>query len=169
MTALLPGNRTTAMLLVLCGLLSVIILVEVYFPEPASPGSDSGTANAGVELPATPVTGFAPRPFSDYAEILERPLLFAGRRMPPEPEQAAAPAIQRSPLRLKLEGVAISSDSRVALLRNMADNQLLQLSEGMSHDGWTLETLNSSAATFRRGEELTEVALETEPNQRRRR
>ena len=169
MKSLIPGNRTTVVLLVLCGLLSMIILAEVTLPEPANIAIDPEAANAGMALPANTDTKFAPRPLGDYAEILERPLLFEGRRMPPEPEQAAEPEIQRSPLSLKLEGVAISPDSRVALLRNTADNQLLQLSEGMSHDGWTLEKLNTSAATFRRGEELAELVLETETSPRRRR
>lgn len=165
----LPGDRSTAILLKLCGVLTLTILVEINLPERAGITVDFPGETTDTEIPSTATAEWVPRPLADYGEILDRPLLFEGRKMPPEPEQATAAAIPRAPLRLELEGVAISSDNRAALLRNMADNQLLQLSEGMSHDGWTLETLNSSAATFRRGDELAELALETEPTQRRRR
>jgi hypothetical protein len=130
---------------------------------------ETGSADASIELPESTGTMFTPRSLDDYSEVLERPLLFSDRRMPPEPEVQAAPAKPRSPLRLKLEGVAISADSRVALLRNMSDNQLLQLTEGTSHDGWTLEKLSTSGATFRRGEEVTEIVLEVTSNGQRRR
>ena len=88
--------------------------------------------------------------------------------MPAAPAVAAQPKKPQTPLRLKLEGIAISSDKRIALLRNTADNQLLQLVEGMSHDGWTLEELNSTSGKFIRGSTVTEILLETSVNGRRR-
>ena len=169
MKPVLPGDRTTAILLKLCGLLTLAILVEINLPERTGITIDSAAETADTEMPSTATAKWVPRPLADYSEILDRPLLFEGRKMPPEPKQTAAAAIPKAPLRLVLEGVAISSDSRAALLRNMVDNQLVQLTEGMSHDGWMLETLNSSAATFRRGDELAKLVLETEPIQRRRR
>lgn len=164
----IPGNRTTVVLLASCGLLTLTIIAQVALPGPANVASDTESADTSIELPESTGTMFTPRPFGDYSEVLERPLLFSDRKMPPEPEVQAAPVI-RSPLRLKLEGVAISADSRVALLRNTSDNQLLQLTEGTSHDGWTLEKLSTSGATFRRGEEVAEIVLEVTSNGRRRR
>jgi hypothetical protein len=163
-----PGNHTTAALLASCGLLTLTIVAQVALPGLANVVTDTESADASIELPVSKGPTFIPRPLGDYSEVLERPLLFSDRRMPPEPEVQAAPVI-RSPLRLKLEGVAISADSRVALLRNTADNQLLQLAEGTSHDGWTLEKLSTSGATFRRGEEVTEIVLEVTSNGQRRR
>jgi hypothetical protein len=90
--------------------------------------------------------------------------------MPPEPVAAAKPVKKKAPLRLKLEGIAISSDKRIALLRSTSDKQALQLVEGMSYQGWTLQELNSSGAKFLRGEDVTEILLETglSPSSRRR-
>ncbi len=166
---LAPHDRITAALSALCGLLIVIVLAETYLQEPADLVIDREVANASIDFPASGDSRFIPNPESSYIEILERPLLFEGRRLPPEPVVSAEAAKPKSPLRLKLEGVAISPDSRVALLRNLGDNQLLQLAEGMSFDGWTLENVNASAATFTRGKDLSEILLETETNTRRRR
>jgi hypothetical protein len=160
----LPGNRTTVALLALCGLVMLIVLAEAVLHNPAVIAVDADKGDTSLVLPENPEALFAPRPFADFSEVLERPLLFADRRMPPEPEDAAITARPLSPLRLKLEGVAISAESRVALLRNTSNNQLLQLTEGMSHDGWTLEKISSSSARFRRGEDTSDLLLDTSPN-----
>ena len=164
----ITGDRKTVALLLLCGLLMLTILVQVTLMGPANTATAAESAEASFELPESVATPFDPRPLDDYSEILERPLMFADRRMPAEPEVTAEPAQPRSPLRLKLEGVAISADSRVALLRNTADNQLLQLAEGTAHDSWTLEALSTSSATFRRGEDITEIVLEVKARDQRR-
>lgn len=169
MKRLVPRDRMTTALLVLCGLLILIVLAEVYLQEPVNLAIDREVANNSIEIPAYTDAEFIPVPQSNYAEILERPLLFESRRMPPEPEVAAEPAQQKSPLRLKLEGVAISSNSRVALLRDLGNKQLMQLTEGMSHDGWTLASVHSSAVIFRRGDDVSRILLETETRTRRRR
>ncbi len=169
MKRLIPRDRMTAALLVLCGLLILIVLMEVYLQESANIAIDREVANTSIEIPAYTDARFVPSPQSNYAEILARPLLFESRRMPPEQEVAAEPAKQKSPLRLKLEGVAISSDSRVALLRDLGNKQLMQLTEGMSHDDWTLESVSASAAIFRRGDDVSEILLETKTSTRRRR
>ena len=64
------------------------------------------------------------------------------------------------PLRLKLEGIAIAGGARVAVLRNLSGNGLMQLTEGDSHDGWTLDTLSSNSATFSRGAQTSELLLD---------
>jgi len=168
MSIRIKGNRTTAALLALCGLLTLTLIAQLTLSDPANVASDTDSADSGIALPESTAAIFTPRPLGDYSEVLERPLLFSDRKMPPEPEVKAAPAKPRSPLRLKLEGVAISADSRVALLRNTSDNQLLQLAEGTSHDDWTLEKLSTSGATFRRGEEVSEIVLEVTSNGQRR-
>jgi len=160
----IPVDRTTVTLLGLCGFLALIVLAEASLHDPGATNVAAGGGDTSFVLPESPEALFAPRPLSDFTQVLERPLLFAGRRMPPAPEVAAVKAIPRSPLRLKLEGVAISSESRVALLRNTANNQLLQLAEGMSHDGWALEEIRAAAARFRRGDETSELLLDTTAN-----
>lgn len=160
----IPANRTTVTLLGLCGLMILVILGQVALHDSAAIAIDADNGDTSLDLPDSPETAFAPRPFSDFSEVLERPLMFADRRMPPEPEAAPVQAKPKVPLRLKLEGVATSAESRVALLRNTTNNQLLQLAEGMSHDGWTLEKISVSGASFRRGDEITELLLDTTAN-----
>jgi hypothetical protein len=143
---------------------ALIILAEAALLDPGAMSVAADGEDTSLVLPESPEALFAPGALSDFSQILERPLLFADRRMPPAPEVAAVQARPRSPLRLKLEGVAISSESRVALLRNTVNNQLLQLAEGMSHDGWALEEISAAAAMFRRGEEVSELLLDTIAN-----
>ena len=67
-------------------------------------------------------------------------------------------------LLLVLEGVAISGDSRVALLRDPRGNNLVQVAEGSVHNGWTLESLEGGKAVFRRGDDVTELSIEVAPD-----
>jgi hypothetical protein len=54
-------------------------------------------------------------------------------------------------------------------LRNLNGNGLVQLAEGDTHDGWTLDALTTSSAKFsRNGEQSTELPLEPVGNGRRR-
>ena len=80
-----------------------------------------------------------------------------------------APPPPPTPLRLQLEGIAIAGGSRVAVLRNTNGNGLVQLREGESQDGWTLDELSSSSARFsRNGAQSTELLLDPAGNGRRR-
>ena len=160
----IPANRTTVTLLGLCGFLALIVLAEATLHDPGATSVAASDDVTSFVLPESPEALFAPRPLSNFTQVLDRPLLFADRRMPPAPEVAAIKAVPRSPLRLKLEGVAISAESRVALLRNTANNQLLQLAEGMTHDGWALEEILAAAARFRRGDEISELLLDSTAN-----
>ena len=103
---------------------------------------------------------------ADLAEMLDRPLFFITRRMPEPP--AAQPAAPPTPLKLKLEGIAIAAGSRVAVLRNLNGNGLLQLAEGDTHDGWTLEAISSTSASFKRGGQVNELLLDPAAAGRRR-
>ena len=158
----------TTGLVVLCGLLALIILTEIALLDTTD--FEPHTFNDDIELPADTKGRFISKSLAYFTDILERPLLFEGRRMPPEPVAAVKPVKPKAPLRLKLEGVAISSDRRIALLRSPSDNKALQLVEGMSYKGWTLQELNTSGAKFLRGEDVTEILLETglSPSSRRR-
>jgi len=162
----LPG-RTTQVLIIETFAMTLVVVVELLFP-----------AGPGVEGPAVSESESAGPPSFDHdalnpptlgalADMLERPLFFADRRMP-EPEKAEPPP-PPTPLRLKLIGVAISGDSRVALLRSLVNNQLLHLTEGESHDGWTLDALGAQSGSFSRGPQTTIVPLELEGQASRRR
>lgn len=161
MKRLLLHNRMATALSVLCALLTLILLTEITFLDPTDVAVGPGSSNDTFAIPANANMRFIPESLGNFTEILERPLFYKSRRMPSEPTVAALPVKPKAPLGLKLEGVAIRSDRRIALLRNTSDNQLVQLAEGMSHDGWTLQELTTSGARFLRGEDVTEIKLET--------
>jgi hypothetical protein len=152
------GNFLTRMLLSLCGLLTLVIVAGWLFPNRADVVNELNIDSADVELPASASSTYVHPHIDDFATILGRPVFFKDRMLPPKP--AAEPTAPPAAIRLKLEGVAIAAESRVAVLRDLADNHLLQLAEGMSHKGWTLESVNADSATFTRGGQVSELSLE---------
>ena len=162
-----PVNRPTQALLV--ALLALALLVVIVVVTPAAPSSSDEVVGEAedVSLPEFGGVALSPPALADLSDMMERPLFIDTRRMP-EPEKAAPPP-PPTPLRLKLLGVAISGGSRVALLRNTTNNFLVQLAEGESHDGWTLDAIDSKAAHFSRGEQETVLPLDPEPSSNRRR
>lgn len=115
------------------------------------------------------VERYQPTPLKHHSEVLARPLFFEDRRMPPAPAVAKAEVPHEEPLRLTLEGIAIVNASRIALLRDAKGNELIQLSEGMSHNGWVLETVAPGTAAFRRGADTTRLEVVASDENRRRR
>ena len=93
-----------------------------------------------------------------FSEITERPLFSEGREPPAEPVQAAVTAKQ-SPLRLHLEGVAISPEAKIAVVRDLSNNKILHLAAGTKHQGWELTSVTETVATFTRGEQNVQLQL----------
>ena len=148
--------------LLIAGNVAVALIISAQLLLPAQQGA-ANAAEAGdhnATLPDFGDTRIAAPPIGQLVDMMERPLFFPDRRMPePEVEQVAAPP--PAPLRLKLEGIAIAGGSRVAVLRNLNGNGLVQLVEGDSHEGWTLDALSSNSATFsRNGGQSAELPLE---------
>jgi len=157
-----PKNPMTAALLLAAALLVVVIAIEWTLARKTSPVDLANTGDEDISLPTPSDYRYIAPPIEDYPEVLERPVFFRDRTLPVEPEPEAVPAAPLLPLRLKLEGVAISSESRVAVLRNTANNQLLNLAEGLSHQGWLLEKVSADRAVFRRGSQVTELLLDAD-------
>lgn len=152
------GNLQTRILLATCGLLALVIVAEQLLPVPALATNAPAMETAKLEIAEIETPAYVHPHIDDFAEVLERPVFFADRRLPPPPENA--PAAPQAPIRLKLEGVAIVAESRIAVLRNLADNQLIQLEQGMSHNGWKLETVDAGSASFSRGDRVTTLTLD---------
>ena len=129
-------------------------VVTLQFPADSLPEFGSAALN--------------PPALADLDDMLERPLFFTDRRIP-EPPKDETPPPPPKPLMLKLQGVALAGGSRVAVLRNTSNNLLLQLAEGDTHDGWTLESVNSNSARFTRGAQIAELPLDPETGNGRRR
>ena len=162
----LPGKPTQVLItgIVLLGLL---LVVQLLYPAAPTMGNTGTLSVDDASLPEFGSDALAPPALVDLSDMLDRPLFFNDRRMPEPPEDTAPPPPPK-PLRLKLQGVALGSGSRVAVLRNLSSNLLLQMDEGDTHDGWTLEEVTSSSARFSRGAQMTELPLDPATDGRRR-
>lgn len=160
-------RRPTRLLIAANASLALIVTAQLLLPAEAGTASAAAAGDGKAALPEFGDTTIAAPPVSQLVDMMERPLFYIDRRMPEPP--AVAAAAPPKPLQLKLEGIAIAGGSRVAVLRNLNGNGLVQLAEGDAHDGWTLESLSSVAATFSRdGEQHTELPLDPAGNGNRR-
>ncbi len=100
--------------------------------------------------------------FEAFSEILERPLFTEGRTPPqqPTPEQTSVSPVKQTQLTLRLEGIALTPAARIAVVRDITSNKLLRLAEGEEHQGWEVESIRATGATFKRGEQTQELTLE---------
>ena len=160
----LPGNRMTRILLITGAVLAVIVASEWFLlqrtvttvwsePQPAATGD--GT----LEMDVYPAPGI-----DAFEEILARPLFIEGREPPEEPEtpQTAEQAPAPVAFNLQLEGLAVTLETRVAVVREINTRKLLRLTEGMEHDGWKLEHVSASRAVFTKNAQVRELTLELE-------
>lgn len=152
-------TRPTQILIAANLVVAAIVAAEMLLPVQPATAHATATSDSAAALPDFGDTGIDAPSLSQLVDLLERPLFYPDRRMPePEVQKAAAPPPM--PLRLKLEGIAIAGGARVAVLRNLSGNGLMQLTEGDSHDGWTLDTLSSNSAIFSRGGQTSELLLD---------
>ena len=154
----LPG-RTTQALIASIALLSLFITVHLLYPAAPSNDATGALPDDEAALPKFGSEALTPPALANLGEMLERPLFYDDRRMP-EPPKDETPPPPPKPLMLKLQGVAMSGGSRVAVFRNTSNKLLLQMVEGEIHDGWTLEQITSSAARFSRGAQTAELAVD---------
>ncbi|MDH3577285.1 MAG: hypothetical protein OEO71_05640 [Gammaproteobacteria bacterium] len=162
-------SLSTLALVVVCVALSLVVAIELLYPTKIETSDPVPDEHAVAMVPTFNPAVYMPPKMNDLTDLLDRPLFFTDRRFPPAPEPAATPVAAPTPLRLVLEGVAITADSRVAVLRDLDNNQLLQLTEDMSHEGWILDEVSASGATFKRGAQVEELVLEPGNGSRRRR
>ena len=159
MTTIKQIQRPTAVLLAAnLALVAVITVVWLTPAKPSSSASAEAARSTDSLVPDVAANGPGLPAIADLSAMFERPLFFSDRRMPPAPEPVNSGEAPK-PLRLKLEGVAIVADSRVAVVRDIESNRLLQLTEGMSHENWTLESVTAARAQFSRGQETSELWL----------
>jgi hypothetical protein len=152
-------SRPTQILMATNVVFALVITGELLLPaEPAAAQVEANNDSSNT-LPDFGNTRIDAPSMSQLVDLLERPLFFPDRRMPqPEVKEASPPP--PTPLRLKLEGIAIAGGARVAVLRNLNGAGLLQLAEGETYDGWTLDALTSTSAQFSRGAQTNELLLD---------
>jgi hypothetical protein len=152
-------GRPTLILIAANAVLAMVVSAEVLFPAQPANAHVAAANTDSATLPEFASSTLDAPSLSQLADLTERPLFYPSRRMPKREVQKAPPP-PPTPLRLKLEGIAIAGGARVAVLRNLSGQGLVQPTEGESHDGWTLETLSSNSATFSRGTQTNELLLD---------
>ena len=161
-------GRTTLALIFTSTVLAAIVIVEWLNPLQLEDFDAPVIDGSEVAMPDLIDSSYLPPNLGELDEMFERPLFFSDRRMPEPPKPVAVAAAPPTPLRLKLEGVAITTEARVAVLRDLENNQLVQLAEGMSHKSWTLDSVKANGAIFTRGPQTSELMLDPGPGQSRR-
>jgi hypothetical protein len=157
------GNRLTPVLLTACILFGVIVAFEWYALSGQNGIATGGEAQPAARADAEPTRAtYAAPDFAAFSEILERPLFTEGRTPPepPTPEQAALSPGLQAQLTMRLEGIALTPEARIAVVRDISSNTLLRLAEGSTHQGWVVESVHATSATLKRGEQTHELTLE---------
>lgn len=149
------GNHLTPYLLAASTVLVGTVALESRNLVQTQGGTSAETQPANDRIEQANFT--APR-IAAFSEITERPLFRQGREPAPEPV-AKVTAAKTSPLRLQLEGVAITPESSIAVLRDLSNNKMLHLATGTKHQGWELTSITNTVATFKRGKESHELKL----------
>jgi len=157
------GNRLTPFLLTTCVFFGVIMAFEWYAlsREDGITVWSKAQPAAAADVQMTRSTYAAPD-FEAFSEIIERPLFTEGRTplQQPTPEQTTVSPVKQTPLSLRLEGIALTPMARIAVVRDITSNKLLRLAEGAEHQGWVVESIHPTGATFKRGEQTQELTLE---------
>jgi hypothetical protein len=122
--------------------------------EVAAPAVDSGAASPN------PLAG---RPIADFDAMVERPLFSPTRRPPPEDSTASngSPAAVDSDY--VLEGVIMSDDDRVVVLRRVVDNERIRLRIDQAVDNWVLRDISARSVVLERGDTRRELVLTKDP------
>jgi len=149
------GNHLTPYLLAACTLLLGVLAIESR--SLVQPQVNNSPA-ARPEVNTFKRTNFTAPGIAAFSEVTERPLFRDGREPPSEPIAATVTATQ-SPLRLQLEGVALTPSAKIAILRDISTNKMLHLAVGKKHQDWELTSVTDTVATFKRGAQSEELTL----------
>jgi len=109
--------------------------------------------------------GFVMKPQEDFADIAERPLFNRSRRpAPPDDTKNTAAAMAggegAAAAKIALNGVLLTGQRRVALLRFDNDPKVMHLSEGQEAGGWRIEKIVADRVVVRRNGQASEIVLD---------
>ena len=156
MKKMVIGNYLTPYLLGICVVLTVVLVLEYYNLVQVQ---DSSPAEVLPAVERIARAEFTAPGIAAFSEVTDRPLFREGRQPPPEQKKAPKVAAKLSPLRVQLEGVAMTPTEKIAVIRDLSSNKILRLEEGMKHQGWELTSITAGRATFKHGETSHEFKL----------
>lgn len=122
--------------------------------------SHADKVQASQELIATPA--LAPRPAAEVFSIDDTRPMFGARQHQGTLQNATQPkppSTDEPQLRMALEGVIMTPNSRRACLGIMPDGPSRCLKEGGSMDGWTLVEIKPQDVTLRHGAQTRKLKL----------
>lgn len=158
MKNLVIGNWTSWCLIVLCVLLFLVIIAEYeneidapVIAEPAVGSEVQMREESGLDIDT-----MRPQP-NDIQVILERPPFTKGRE--PSQQTSSRTLPRTRPLRLSLEGIAITSEKRIAIIKDLGTNTRIQLEEGSEYKDWILDKVDTTSIIIKRGSQSHRLSL----------
>lgn len=145
--------RTRSWLLAGLDIALVLLLAGQLRATPASPPPQAMPSAAALAPSAAPPR-FTMPPLARYREVTERPLFVRSRR----PDGAESGHTAEPASELSLVGIVISPTGRQALLQFGNPSKLVQVKEGQTIDGWTVESIRPNLVLVRQGGTLARVA-----------
>jgi hypothetical protein len=150
-----PGLLAAVALAAVIAALAWTVALQVI--DPAVPiGPDGAAAGADEALTGLRDGAGIPEPSPDaLAEVVERPVFSATRRPPSGQASATTGAAARpQSFELELTGVVVTGRQRLALVTQKGTAETVQLKEGDTYRGWTVDEIGAGFVVLRaRGRE----------------
>jgi hypothetical protein len=151
----LKRNPLLAALLLLCGALAAVIVVElVSIGSPASGATPRKVAPSEAKL-LPPLAAVAPE--AAYPETAARPLWIPTRR--PAPPTAAASQQTFARGQFILQGVTIAGNTRIAMLKEKSTGRVHRVEQGRDLNGLQVAEVEAEKVTLAQGGEREVVEL----------
>jgi len=151
--------RLTGALILCCLVLAALLAVEWREGARQTVTVGQQTPDRSVRSPPIAVSYDVPAR-SAFDEILKRPVFSPDRRPPDIPQPTASAPAPQVPIQVRLEGVAMVGQVRIAVLRDLSNNEGIHLSEGMEYQGWTVDAVEVTRAVLKRDGQTQELKLE---------
>lgn len=159
----IESRHLTIALLLSAALLALAIMTglgrhaSMPLPQPKPDKTGVGALSLRQEFTLPPLE-------QTYTEVLERPLFVPTRRLPP-PAPVDAPQSAMRKGQFILLGVILTKDTKIAMLREIANNKVWRVEQGKEINGMLLEKLESDKITLKQGDDREEVVLKIKPMQ----
>ena len=150
--------RLTLLLAASCAALAAIVLSEALQPQADSASTPSASVGKPTVLPPLPPDPeFTMPPEASFAVVVDRPLFSPSRRAIQGTAAVAAPGTSGD---LKLVGVIIRDDERIALVKLRNGDQLESVRQGDNLAGWLAVSIAPDRVLFRHGAVEEELILD---------
>jgi hypothetical protein len=152
------ATRLPLLLAASCAALAAIVVSEALQPDadPASAPS-AGIGKPAALPPLPPDPEFAMPPEASFAVVVDRPVFSPSRRAVQGAAAMSAPGTSGD---LKLVGVIIHDDERIALVKLHNGDQLESLRQGDNLAGWSAVSIAPDRVLFRHGGVEEEIILD---------